>query len=383
MSDKARGSRFSPTICVTHKCNLNCVYCYQTHDNESRMSLSTAKECIDWIFNNIPQDMTQVEIGFIGGEPLLEFELITQIYDYTFSKYSDVDYIFYATTNGTILTDDMKLWLSEHKERFVLGLSLDGTPQTHNYNRSNSFNKIDIEFFRRLWPWQGVKMTLSEYSLHSLADNIKYLHSLGFKRISGVNLFEGDFDWNRDEYLKVLIPQLQELVDFYVENDHLPLDQMMNRKIGICERGNHTPKKWCGIGTGTIFFDIDGTKRPCNFCTPMTFSEEQLHAISSYDFTDYQNFTDDICLECYIYDICPHCAGADYLTQNTFKIRDKSKCRIQKLIVLFIADLQAKRIVKNPKRYSDDERYYTINAIKNIRKLYLPVFRELLDECLN
>lgn len=71
--------RFSPTICVTHNCNLDCVYCYQEHDTNVRMNFETAKKCIDWIFNNIPDDMEGVEIGFIGGEPLLEFDLIKKL----------------------------------------------------------------------------------------------------------------------------------------------------------------------------------------------------------------------------------------------------------------------------------------------------------------
>ena len=75
--------RFLPTICVTHNCNLDCVYCYQKHDTKSRMSLSVGKECFDYIFNNIPDYATDgVELGFIGGEPLLEFELIKNLYEY-------------------------------------------------------------------------------------------------------------------------------------------------------------------------------------------------------------------------------------------------------------------------------------------------------------
>lgn len=40
----------------------------------------------------------------------------------------------------------MKEWFREHKDTFVLGLSLDGLPETHNHNRSNSYDKIDIDF---------------------------------------------------------------------------------------------------------------------------------------------------------------------------------------------------------------------------------------------
>ena len=233
MSGKNK-TRFSPTICVTHNCNLDCVYCYQKHDTNNRMTLDTAKSCIDWIFDNIPDYMSGVEIGFIGGEPMLEFELIKSVIEYTQAKKPNEEYIFYATTNGTVLTEEMKEWLVENKDIFILGLSLDGLPDTHNHNRSNSFDKIDIDFFVKTWPCQGIKMTLTEISLEHLSENIKYLHSLGFCEIGGVNLFEGQFDWSDERYIKIMIPQLEELVQFYVDNDNLRLDQMMYRKLELC-----------------------------------------------------------------------------------------------------------------------------------------------------
>jgi len=372
--------RFCPSICVTHDCNLNCIYCYQKHDDNNHMTLDTAKECIDWIFNNIPSYADGgVELGFIGGEPLLEFELLKDIVKYTCSKPRGTKIVFYASTNGAFLSDEIKNWFTKHKECFVLGLSLDGNKETHNMNRSNSFDAIDFNFFLRNWPEQGIKMTLSEYSLPRLAENIRFIHSIGFKEIGGVNLAEGDFDWSSDKYIKILIPQLEELVDFYVSNESLKLNQMFDKHLYTCEAKVRERRKWCGIGTGTIFFDTNGERYPCPFITPMTFSEAELSAIMDTDYTIDDNFLDDECFsECYIYSLCPTCAGANHLNYKTFKKRDKRRCRIQKLITLFSADLHAQRIVKNPEIYQKDNLYNTIEAIKKIRQLYLPEFEEFL-----
>ena len=368
--------RFSPSLCVTHLCNLDCVYCYQNHDAEKHMSFETAKKCVDWIFTHIPEYATGgVELGFIGGEPLIEFNLLKEIYSYTASAYHDIEHIFYATTNGTLLNDEMKKFFTQHSKDFILGLSLDGTKDTHDANRSNSFDKIDFDFFLKNWSNQGIKMTLSEYSLPHLAENIKFIHSLGFKRINGVNLSEGSFDWSKDEYISILIPQLSELVDFYVENDTLLLNQMFDKKLFGCERKSNEPHKWCGIGTGCVFFDTDGQRYPCSFITPMTFEKAELSDIMKTDFNDETQFIDDDCYKnCYIYPLCPICYGANYMNCKTFKTRDKSKCRINKLIALFTADLHAKRIIKNPKSYNEDTLYDTIEAIKKIRSLYLHEF---------
>ena len=59
-------------------------------------------------------------------------------------------------------------------------------------------------------------------------------------------------------------------------------------------------------------------------------------------------------------------------------ISNRTKCRITKLMALFMADLYAKRILKNPSHFDDVLKYYTIEAISNIRKLYLDEFKDLL-----
>ena len=99
---------FSPSLCVTHRCNLSCVYCYQNNKSNARMTIDTAKKCTDDIFRSIPEKTEIIEISFIGGEPLLEIDLIKAVYDYTIGKYPDSRLRFFATTNGTMLSDDDK-----------------------------------------------------------------------------------------------------------------------------------------------------------------------------------------------------------------------------------------------------------------------------------
>jgi sulfatase maturation enzyme AslB (radical SAM superfamily) len=368
--------RFSVDICVTHSCNLNCIYCYQKHDATKRISFSVARKIIDWIFENVPSGIDEVEIDFIGGEPLLEFELIRNISHYVINKKTSTPFILFATTNGTLLTKEMKAWFTEHKEYFWLGLSLDGNKDTHDHNRSNSFNMIDMDYFQENWPEQGVKMTLSEFSLHKLAENIKFIHEIGFSKVDGVNFFEGNFDWNKDAYIRLLVPQLSELVDFYLSNEQFKLNQMLDKHIEYCEIKNKSVQKWCGIGSEKRFFDIDGTMYPCTFITPMTFSQKELHDIMKTDFKNENNFFDEDCYKnCYIYPICPTCAGANYMVNKNFKKRNKSKCRIQKIVSLFIADLQGKLLLKNRAKINDTVAYYRIEAIKKIRELYLNEFK--------
>jgi radical SAM protein with 4Fe4S-binding SPASM domain len=342
------------------------------------MSVETAKTSIDWIFSNVPEGIDEIEITIIGGEALLEFDLIKEIVTYTCAKEKQKKIVFFATTNGTVLTSEMKEWFAMHKKCFHLGLSLDGNKVVHDHNRSNSFDCIDIEFFRKNWPKQTVKMTLSEFSLRHFADSIKYIHSLDFG-IAGVNLFEGTFDWNKEEYINILAPQLKELVAYYVENNTYPLNQMFDKQLHYCEFKEKTPKKSCGVGSSINFFDVDGKMYPCNIFSPMTFPLNEIEEILKIDFTDENNFFDEYCYNnCYIYPICITCAGTNYINNKSFGKRDKRRCQIQKLTALFIADLQAKRILKDKTSFDNATLHYTIKAIKRIRELYLREFEQYL-----
>ena len=157
------------------------------------MPMNIAQEGIRSTFERAIRDNIEyVEILFHGGEPFLAFERIKEICDWIWTQEWPVKYICYATTNGTLIHGEIRNWLLENKDRFILGLSLDGTPEMHNRNRSDSYSKIDIDLFRNTWPEQGVKMTPSPGTLSSLADGVIYVHELGFKKnnctfASGVN----------------------------------------------------------------------------------------------------------------------------------------------------------------------------------------------------
>lgn len=371
---------FSPALCVTHNCNLSCVYCYQNHDVCGKMNCATAQKCIDWILDNIPEDREKLVINFIGGEPLLEFELIKAVYEYVKTKKINIPIIFFASTNGTVLNQEMKLWFQEHKNDFILGLSLDGDKESQDMNRSNSYDKIDISYFVNTYPKQGVKMTISEFSLKYLADNIIKIYEKGFQRIDGVNLFEGEFDWSQEKYLWILADQLKKMVKYYVDNPYKELNQMLGKSIEVCAATKREKKKNCGIGNNTIFFDIDGRRYPCSYMTPMTFTANTLKSLSEVNFDDEEKFVDEECYnKCYIYPICTNCAAANFQRTGRFDKRDKGRCKINKMIALFTADTHAKRITNNPELYSDETKlYYTIEAIKKIRELYLLEFEKYL-----
>ena len=67
-------------LILTHKCNLNCVYCYEHNKGIDTIDLENAKEIIER--EMLSDDGYDREIEFFGGEPFLEFEKIVELHDF-------------------------------------------------------------------------------------------------------------------------------------------------------------------------------------------------------------------------------------------------------------------------------------------------------------
>jgi uncharacterized protein len=132
-------------LVVTENCNLRCKYCiysghYEMHRTHSKnyMPIEIAKKSVDFYFNynseyieTNPQN--QLCIGFYGGEPLLNFELIKNIVHYVNAKYNQNDILYTITTNGTLLNDEKIRFLVDNN--FSINISLDGSQIEHDRNR--------------------------------------------------------------------------------------------------------------------------------------------------------------------------------------------------------------------------------------------------------
>jgi sulfatase maturation enzyme AslB (radical SAM superfamily) len=357
-------TRFNLSIILTHKCNLKCSYCYENSRNSKAIDVRIAKKIISEYLNK--EDINEVVIDFFGGEPFLEFQHIKEICEWVWSQNWKNKYIFFATTNGTLVHDEIKDWLRNHKQRFWASLSLDGERESHNTNRSNSFDLIDIPFFYECWASQTVKMTISKETVHNMYDNIVYIHSLGYK-ITGTNFAEG-IDWENTKFKKIVFEQLEKLCQFYIDNPDVEPVPLVNMRIFKCE-AEKSRHKWCGCGEQMAAYEINGEKYPCTFFTPMTFSKEQLSFVNKIDWTNAENFIDNNCFEnCYLEPVCNSCYGANLLQNGKINVRDKSKCELMKVRAVFSAALAAHKLLQNP--IDNFENYLTTKAIQKINTLY-------------
>ncbi|KAF5050840.1 Radical SAM superfamily protein [anaerobic digester metagenome] len=133
------------TLSVTERCNLRCKYCtYSDNYSYSRgystddMPYETARQAIAQYFTLVElgkryNPYRTLSIGFYGGEPLLNFQLIKDCVEYVSATYPDYDVLFTISTNGTLLNTEVSEYLME--KGFSIAISLDGPEKEHDRNR--------------------------------------------------------------------------------------------------------------------------------------------------------------------------------------------------------------------------------------------------------
>lgn len=63
-------------LCLTHRCNLNCVYCFENKDGNHELLYDTACQCVDEIIQEHCLKLkSALNLIFFGREPLLRLSL--------------------------------------------------------------------------------------------------------------------------------------------------------------------------------------------------------------------------------------------------------------------------------------------------------------------
>ncbi|MCL2052366.1 MAG: Cys-rich peptide radical SAM maturase CcpM [Lachnospiraceae bacterium] len=162
------------TLQLTQNCNLRCSYCVYSEMNNDKqrshsskiMSLTTAKKAIDFLaMRSI--DSEKVNVGFYGGEPLLEFELLQAVVSYAEEVFSGKTLTFNITVNGTLLSPAVIEYCIE--KNIAIMISIDGPKDIHDANRRfaadgrGSFDSImcNINYFKLNYPDRLDKIMLS------------------------------------------------------------------------------------------------------------------------------------------------------------------------------------------------------------------------------
>ena len=360
------------TLVMTEHCNLKCTYCFESKkQDKSVLSLEVAQTAITKAFQN--PDYDQLEINFFGGEPLVAFKTITEICEWVWSERRPKPYVMFATTNGTLVHGKIKEWFEKHKDYFILSLSLDGTPEMHNANRSNSFADIDIDFFKKTWPLQTVKMTISNQTIAKAAEGIFYLQDMGLQPY--VNIANG-LEWQSDDY-DSFVNEMKKLADYYLMNPEkepcniitMPLDRAAQTAEYIAQSGEKKVANRCGAGTSILCIDRCGTKYPCQTFMPMCAGSDSDLDKAAKLLACEDNYSDPKCKNCCLVPVCHTCYGINYVKTGSPFMNSEHDCIFTKIRAKATAFLLSEMITNRDRGYSylkdksDSDIYYMIKGI--------------------
>ena len=256
------------TLLITQNCNLACDYCY-IEKQKSVMSTSTAEKIIDFVFANADKD-EKIEIGFFGGEPLLEFNLIKEITDMIQDhKAFDPNRVnISVVTNGTIFSDKISTFLE--KKNIILCISCDGPAKVQDINRhfpnGSGSSKIVEQNLRKalkLFPLIPINAVYSPKTLQFLPEVVDYLVSLG-----AVNIYlnpDISAEWTEKEAEQ--LPKIygtigQKYMDFYLQGKPKYIS-LIDGKITVILREGYKPTERCRMGQGEYAFAPSGNIYPC------------------------------------------------------------------------------------------------------------------------
>lgn len=318
---------YNISLIVTEQCNLSCVYCFEHSKSARKMSFQVAKAALDELLR-IDNAYGWVNIEFTGGEPLLNFDLIRQVFLYVKSAYKERDkkITFSIGTNGTVLNAGMMAWL----KRFPcisVGLSFDGIKQVHDRNRSGSYDSIikNVDFFKMYNV--PVKMTISPYTIEHLAESVIHIHNLGFAVEANV-VFEDIWGGARQKrrLLKAYALELEKLVSYY--------DTHRDKKVPFLIDGGlesllvpwEEDHKFCGSGQSMITVGPDGKRYPCHRFASIACDRPAENADLAFS-----GVKPDKCVECKIRRMCHSCLGYNFEKYGDVDHRTVYHCEFVKL----------------------------------------------------
>lgn len=346
-------------LLTTYRCNLNCKYCYIRKKCNKDMTLETAQLILEPFL--LRKDGL-LNIAFMGGETLLSINMIRSLVEWIEKRTWNRRYRFFGSTNGTLLNEDLKIWLRQHSNLLTLGLSYDGLPTAQINNRCSK--AIDIDFFIKTWPTQPIQMTINTETVTQMADGVIYL--LNKEATVHPNVAFEEYEWSKEkieEYGK----QLNKLIYYYNSHEEKPLiSQFVHNLNEYADNINSNVKqlKICGAGNGFQVFDIDGQSYPCHILSPLVLEGDKLQNVKNGVITKTTDFSDEHCLTCPYRTACPTCIACNYLYRDSIRKRDKTHCLIMKTEVKAFIKKEVLRLLAKDKLSPEDA-----TKVDSIKKL--------------
>lgn len=247
---------------LTTKCNLRCVYCYNSEERaeveEKSLPLEIAKAGIDEFFEN----SSSRHIRFYGpGEPTMEFDLMRHIVEY--AKEKDENVSVEVQTNGAF-SQKVREWILGNLN--IVWISFDGTPYIQDKQRpygdklakSSPIIEENVKWLNAKKENRdlmiGARVTITDLNVNLQIEMIDYFNSLGINHI-----------WTDPIFPEVKKHPVCE-DNYRAEMFHIDLDAYVKNFI---EANRYAKTKSVFYGS-FLTCNFDGeAKTNCRACTPV------------------------------------------------------------------------------------------------------------------
>ncbi|MBD3160917.1 MAG: SPASM domain-containing protein [Candidatus Eisenbacteria bacterium] len=319
-------------LMVTQTCNLACRYCYgvdnRFSDSGLKMSEKTAEESVDFLIDASGR-RKRLRVFFFGGEPLLNFEVITHVVDYARRKTQPLgkEIFFSISTNGSLLTEKREAYLLDND--FAMLISVDGPKRHHDRMRplksgGGSFDLVARNARRivRRARWEGqvkLRCTLN-HEFHSGREARRSLSELGTDEIGVGSAIEPashgtEYDLTRDDLTELIREGDEEFLEVAetLLGGRMPRYSQFLRAFTVVHKPSRS-KIGCGVCRNDLTADVDGNLYPCHRYVGMdqyvigniTDGVDQNRVRSYYE--DLLEIHDSVCSRCWARYMCGgHC----------------------------------------------------------------------------
>ena len=348
------------TLHLTDNCNMDCSYCIREKCPKDMSEEVLIKAC-DLAFSK----GQRAGLCFFGGEPLLKKDLIYKALDYCEEKSRETGMRFDCkmTTNGTLLEE--KFLERARKADMGIGLSFDGTAQDvcRFFVGGQATSKVVEEKAKLLlkyMPDSTALATIAPQAVPYYADSVKYLHDLGFNRVSFVIAYGRKVNWTEED-LDLLREQLEKtaqyLKDLFIAKDRFYMSAF-NAKISDCIRGRNSADR-CHLGVRQMPVTPSGELYPCTsfindkaYCLGNVFDgldEAKIIAMAK------KEATPETCIGCDLVKRCTNSCGC----ANRMNTGDENKvsplqCTYERMLIE-ISDLLGEELYQiDPERFAKE-----------------------------
>ncbi|MGA2033136.1 MAG: radical SAM peptide maturase, CXXX-repeat target family [Thermoguttaceae bacterium] len=358
VSSWEEGRAKNVTFVVTEDCQLRCKYCYLVGKSATRrMDFDIARRTVDYLLGNRELFNDKAVIwDFIGGEPLIEIELIDRICDYVKRRLYETDhpwfgaYRFSFSTNGLLYADKrVQHYLKKNKMHVSLGISIDGTRAKHDLQRvypdgRGSYDDVvrNIPLWLEQFPNADTKATVGHDDLPLIKESVLHLWSLGIKGVNINCVFEDVWQEGDDEIFE---EQLRQLADHILKH-RLYLDHacsFFQKTVGGFLDPLKDTQNWCGAGK-MLAVDGGGNFYPCVRFVGYSLQKRAARIIGNcfagidpnklrpYLALDRRTQSPQECMDCEVNGGCAWCQGANYDFADTDTIYQRATfiCKMHK-----------------------------------------------------